>query len=189
MNNNEKNYIFHNNHKKYIYVGAVNDKKGVFKFIEYFNEFSKGKKVELNILGNVYPECQSRMEDILKNNKKIKYLGAKRHEDVLEEIEKSDFIVMPSLWIENYPTTVLEGMIAKTLVIASDRGGMKEMLDKDRGIIFNILDKKEVINVLENTFSIGEEKYKEITNKAYNYVKRNNNYEVYRSKILKILEL
>lgn len=177
-----------NKKKRYIYVGAINEKKGIFKFIEYFNEFSKEKDVELYIIGNLYPECKEIMKRNLELNSKIKYLGEKEHRDALKEIQKSDFIIMPSLWIENYPTTVLEGMSLKTLVIASDRGGMKEMLDNGRGMIFNILDKNSVLNVLNETFCISTEKYEKIINNAYMYVKNNNNYEVYKRKFLDALK-
>ncbi len=178
-----------NKTKRYIYVGAINDKKGIFKFIECFNDFSREKNVELNIVGKVYPECKEKMEKNLTMNRKIKYLGEKKHDEVLKEIQKSDFLVMPSLWIENYPTAVLEGMLSKTLVIASDRGGMKEMLDNERGMIFDILDKKNVLSVLEKSLLLSKEEYKKITDKSYEYVKNNNSYEVYKNRLLKIMEV
>ena len=184
----EKEIIFHDDSKRYIYVGAVNDNKGIFKFIEYFKDFSKKKNVELYILGSVYTECQNKMNDILNNYSNIKYLGAKRHEDVLAEIEKSDFIVVPSLWIENYPTTVLEGMLAKTVVIASDRGGMREMLADGRGLIFNIMDKNDVNKILNKTYSMTKGEYCNRVNKAYEYVVENNNYDIYNDRFINILK-
>ncbi len=174
--------------KKYVYLGAVNEIKGIYKFIEAFNSFSKGRDVNLTIIGKCSErDDEEKLDKYLKENAKLKYLGYKTHKEVVELLKGFDFIVVPSLWIENYPTTALEGMLYKCLVIGSNRGGIPEIVGNDRGFLFNILDNKDIENTLNQTYSMGKEQYKEIIERAYKYVCENNSYEKYYKNIMEIL--
>lgn len=174
--------------KKYVYLGAVNEIKGIYKFIEAFNVFSKDKDVNLTIIGKCSENAdEEKLDKYLMNNTKIKYLGYKAHNEVVKLLKNFDFIVVPSLWIENYPTTALEGMLYKCLVLGSNRGGIPEIVGDDRGFLFNILDNRDIENVLNKTYSISKDNYKEIIERAYEYVCKNNSYEKYYKNIMNIL--
>lgn len=175
--------------KKYLYIGAINKNKGIYNFIEAFNKFSKEKSVELIIVG----KCSSNQDNQILNkyimmNDKIKYLGYKRHANVIEEIEKSDFTVVPSLWMENYPTTVLEGMLYESLVLGSNRGGIPKMLSDNKGMLFDITNGKNVIEILQKSYKMSEKEYNDITNKARCYVIKNNSYDKYYKEIMEVLK-
>lgn len=175
--------------RRYVYVGAINEIKGIYKFIDAYNEFSKDKDVELVIIGKCsQKEDEEKIKKILKNNSKIKYVGYKTHSQVIEMLQKFNFIVVPSLWVENYPTTSLEGMLYKCLVLGSNRGGIPEIVGKDRGLLFDILNKNDIIETLEKSYSMNNEEYEKIINNAYEYVINNNSFEKYYERIMRILE-
>lgn len=175
--------------RKYVYLGAVNEIKGIFKLIEVFNDFAKDKDVNLTIIGKCSEKSDEEMLDnYIKDNEKINYLGYKTHKEVVEILKSFDFIVVPSLWIENYPTTALEGMLYKCFVIGSNRGGIPEIVGKDRGLLFNILDNKDIENILNQTYNMNKDEYKETIERAYKYVCENNSYERYYKNIMNILQ-
>ncbi len=186
---NKEKEIFKDITRKYIYVGDVNARKGILEFIEIFNEFSKNKNVSLSIVGNIRArEDSEKIEIIIKSNKKITYLGKLKNEDILKLIREYDFCVVPSICVDNYPTTVLEAMANKVLALGSNRGGIVELLDNNRGYLFDILKKGSVIDILERTYSMSREEYIKIIENAYNYVKENNSMRNYYLKLKEVLE-
>lgn len=183
----EKN--FRSDYKEYIYIGMINENKGIYNFLEVYKEFSKDKNVKLKIIG----KCTSNLDEekikkYLEENSKIEFLGYKKHEDTINELEKADFIVVPSLWVENYPTTTLEGMLYGVVVLGSNRGGIPEMVGSDRGILFNILDKKDILTKLNDSYHITEQEYFSIQKKAYEYVMDNNSYDTYYKRLMEVLK-
>jgi glycosyltransferase involved in cell wall biosynthesis len=52
-----------------------------------------------------------------------------------------DVLVVPSIWHENSPLTIHEAFLAKTPVIASNIGGMAELIqDEVNGLLFKVGD-------------------------------------------------
>lgn len=176
--------------KKIIYVGAINDNKGIFKFIEAFNSFSLEKDIKLEIIGKPSTENdRKKLENLIKNNTKIINVGFIPNDEVLKKISEANYMVVPSLWMENYPTTVLEAMMMKTVVLGSNRGGIPEMLNNNRGITFDIMDKENMLQALNRIYNLSEEEYNEMVDNAYNYVKENNSFKNYYERIRKQLEI
>ena len=185
------NESYKENDKKisYIYVGNINKRKGIFNFITAFNEFSCNKDVELIIIGKFTSmENEKEFNKLVSNNKKIKYLGYKENKDAIQIVKEANFSVVPSIWMENYPTTILEAMASKTLVIGSDRGGIPQLLDDNRGIVFDILDYDKIISTLNYTYIMSKNQYDSIVNNAYEYIKNNNSYDTYLKRIDEILK-
>jgi glycosyltransferase involved in cell wall biosynthesis len=107
----------------------------------------------------------------------------------MEQITNYDFIIVPSVWMENYPTTVLEAMAYGVVVIGTDRGGIAEMLDDSRGYVYKFGDNSSINEVFNRVFSISQEEYDRIREKAYCYVKENNSYETYYKRLIKELTI
>lgn len=172
--------------KRYIYYGNINREKGVVELIKAFNVFSQDKNdVKLLIAGKVDKQISSEFKELCKNDK-VSYLGYLNYNDMLKTLEKVYAIVVPSLWMENYPNTVLEGLSTKTLVLGSNRGGIPAMLDNNRGIIFDILDQSDIIDKLQKSYEISVEKYKTIVDNAYDYTYDNNNIKKYYERLLEV---
>lgn len=58
-----------------------------------------------------------------------------------------DYVVVPSIWVDNYPTIILEGMAHSVGIIASDRGGAVDLLSDGRGLLFHGMTKLVCLNV------------------------------------------
>ena len=176
--------------KKIVYVGLINDNKGILKFTDIFKSYvKKNNCFELTIIGRVLDEKSQLKLNSLVDNKNIRYLGVKSNYEVIKYLQESEFIIVPSIIMENYPTTVLEGMLSSSLVLGANRGGIPEMLSNNKGIIFDINDKKSIFSMLDYIKMMKNEEYNEIITNAYNYVKENNSYEKYYLNLLRIIGL
>lgn len=174
-----------NDKKIYLYYGMIEEFKGVYKLIDAFQEFSKDKDVELHFVGKVVKPEEERFDLAIKNKEKIKFLGYMKNDDILQKLKDVYCVVVPSLWIENYPNTVLEPMANKTLVIGSKRGGIKGMIANEN-LLFDILDDKDLLNKLEYTYFLDKDTYFDIVNNNYEKIKDNNNFEKYYERLTKL---
>ena len=67
----------------------------------------------------------------------VRTLGPVPHERMPGALARIDALVVPSVWIENAPFVIREAFAARAPVIASDLGGMAEMVRRDRdGLLF-----------------------------------------------------
>ncbi len=174
--------------KKYIYIGNINNRKGIFRFIKVFKKFCKNKNVQLTLIGKpTSNENSEKLKELISDEEKIEYLGFIENEKIKEYMNKSDFVVVPSIWLENYPTTVIEAMASKSLVIGSTRGGIPEILSDGRGMMFDVLDETDIEKILNKTYNMTNEEYQNIITKAYEYIKDNNSFDTYLKKLKEIL--
>jgi glycosyltransferase involved in cell wall biosynthesis len=68
-------------------------------------------------------------------------------EDVYRE---TDVLVLPSIWPENQPCTIMEAMACGLPVIASDLGGIRELITHGRqGFLFGLGDSGELARLIE----------------------------------------
>lgn len=140
--------------KLFLYFGAINKVKGIRQLIEAFNEFSKTRNnVQLLIAGTVKRDFEKEFNGLIKNKINIKYLGKVPHDEINKLLNKVYVVIIPSLWIENFPGTLLEAVASGCLVIASDRGGMPEILE-NKEILFNVMDKRSIVKAMEYVLSI-----------------------------------
>ena len=124
--------------KIYLYYGQVIGFKGVEQLIEAFAEFSKGKEdVELHLAGTLPDVYKEKFQELLNryNQGNIQYIGKLEYNDMVLELLKVHTVVIPSLWIENYPNTALEATAAGCLVLGSERGGMREIIGSNDFIL------------------------------------------------------
>lgn len=67
----------------------------------------------------------------------VEFLGFKDKQELYNLIMAARAIVMPSVWGENMPLSLLEAMGLSKVVIASKTGGLPEMIiDKETGLLF-----------------------------------------------------
>lgn len=90
-----------------LYSGRLAKEKGIFDLIKAFSKIEDNKK--LYIAGDG-PERQEIEKYIKDNNlgEKIILLGYLNQEAVKEKISKCTFVVVPSIWYENCPYSILE---------------------------------------------------------------------------------
>ena len=127
------------------YIGQINKEKGVELMLKSFLGLDDDKeKWELLIAGKVEKEYHNFLNDI-NNSKNIVYLG---YADRYEFFKKIDVLIVPSLWQEPFGRVVLEAMINNKIVITNNTGGMNEIMENNKDLIFNSY--KELNNLIKN---------------------------------------
>lgn len=117
---------------RFLYVGQVEKHKGVRLLIEAFKKIKRDCELFVVGSGSILDE----IKDIAKNDSRIKILGNKNGEEVQNLMQGADCLVVPSLCYENSPTVIYEAFRNNLPVIASNLGGIPELLNNDQNFLF-----------------------------------------------------
>ncbi|HRA99083.1 MAG TPA: glycosyltransferase [Ignavibacteria bacterium] len=91
------------------------------------------------------------------------------HKDIEKIIEISDLTIVPSLW-EGFGLVVIESMVKKKVVLASDTGGIPEIIEHgENGYLFKTLNKTDFLEKFNFIYSVNSN-LPEIQTKALNTV-------------------
>jgi glycosyltransferase involved in cell wall biosynthesis len=121
--------------KKYIlYLGRLSREKGLWTLLSAMRNV---RDVVLKIAGTG-PLEHELMEDVKRHDiKNVEFVGFVTGHDKERLIREAICSVVPSEWYENYPVSVLESLASGTPVIASNIGGLPEMIEhKKTGFLF-----------------------------------------------------
>ncbi|MBL8901248.1 MAG: glycosyltransferase family 4 protein [Planctomycetes bacterium] len=120
------------------YVGTIADYKGVAALVEAFRGL-EGDELALEIHGELswFPPFVARLRELAAGDPRISFLGAFDPHRSHEIHPRFDALVVPSLWYENAPVTIMEARREGLPVIATDLGGMREAVrDGADGLLF-----------------------------------------------------
>jgi glycosyltransferase involved in cell wall biosynthesis len=133
--------------KHVLYVGVLEENKGVHILIE---EFALALKIDpelvLTIAGSGdYKGKLERLTNRLGIDKEVRFLGWVTDIDTV--YMNNSFIVVPSLCMESYGLVVIEAMLRGRVVIGSNRGGIPYLLKE--GKIGHIIEPTEKGQIFE----------------------------------------
>ncbi len=120
---------------RFAYFGTVAPHKGVHLLLEAFRGLSG--KAELTIHGGApYHPGYARRVNRLCREVGARWTGAFAPERLPELLGRCDCLVVPSLWFENSPLTILQGRAAGIPAVVSGMGGMAELVEEGGGWTF-----------------------------------------------------
>ncbi len=110
------------------FIGSVLPHKGVHTLIEAIKLLDDN--VKLKIYGDYFHAADyfSQLKKLANSDKRIEFLGKYDYSEISKIQNELDLVVVPSIWWENAPFTILTSFANKTPVIASDLGGMSEVV-------------------------------------------------------------
>lgn len=135
---NERGYL--TDEKVIGFCGELRQKKGFPFLLDTFRFLNEGDSVRLLIIGEVRTQEQNQLAEFLEDNphlkEKLSVTGRVLEPfKVAEHLMVCDAIVSPSLW-DGVPNSILEAMACGCLVIASDAGGIPEIVaHRENGIL------------------------------------------------------
>jgi glycosyltransferase involved in cell wall biosynthesis len=184
----EKTVMIHNFNDTYN-IQASKKKE----YVLYFGRYSKEKGIEtlLSVCKKLpYIKFVFAGNGPLKENVKqisnVEDMGFLKGEKLKKIIEEALFAVYPSEWYENCPFSVMEAISYGTPVIATDIGGLPELVEDGKtGMLFEYGNVEELKSRIESLYN-----NRELLEK-YTYNCKNNNFETlesYYDKIIKIYE-
>jgi len=82
-------------------------------------------------------------------NQSVHYCGPYDNQTVGEKMAEIDVLVVPSTWRETGPLVLLEGLAAGRVVVASNLGGMAELVRPGRdGLLFKAGDSGDLLSCM-----------------------------------------
>jgi glycosyltransferase involved in cell wall biosynthesis len=148
-----------------LYAGRFSKDKG----IELFLKAASGLKDVKFLIAGV-GDLIELVEQADRELKNVEYLGSLNKEQLLAAFDKSDYLILPSIWYENNPMIIIEAMSSGLVVIGSDIGGIPELLKDGRGFLFDPLKPDCLDDQIQNSLSISISKYDEISARARSFV-------------------
>jgi glycosyltransferase involved in cell wall biosynthesis len=120
-----------------LYFGRLSAEKGIETAVKAMGLIAD-KKLRLKVVGSG-PEY-GRLKDIIETMQLgdcVTLTGPKYGDELKNIISAAKAIIIPSLWPENMPFSLLESLASGQIVIASRVGGMPEIIkDQENGFLF-----------------------------------------------------
>jgi len=161
------------------YIGTLSPIEGLNLLIKAFNNlYSNGFQNKLLIYGDGIEK--ERLKLLAKNNPLIEFKGRFQQKEISIVYSTIDIVINPR--ISNFltnsvtPLKPLEAMAYKKLVLASDVGGMKELIeDHQTGFLFKSDSVEEIEKIIVRVLE--RKDFNTIIEKAYQYILKNKSWD------------
>lgn len=153
----------------FLFIGRLSTEKGIEVILDAFKELP----FSIKIAGE--GPLKYAVEEAAEQFSNITYVGNLTSEKVIQELQKAQALIFPSIWYEGMPMTIIESLSAGTPVIASNLGAMSSMILNDVNGFhfapdninslkasvtkFSLLSNLEKENMGDNAFKSYKEKY------------------------------
>ncbi len=125
------------------FIGTLAAHKGPDLLIEAFLQLPSTAAASLQIYGDPdqFPSYAQYLHALAGSSsplgEKISFAGTFGNEQIGEVFKHIDVLVVPSRWYENTPLVIQSALAAKTPVIATDLGGLSELIKHEfNGLLF-----------------------------------------------------
>lgn len=131
-----------NNH--IVYFGRLSQEKGLSVLISAMAAMASPPQLKIVGSGTMRQDLEDAVER-LGMLAYIEFTGKKFGKELRDIVADARAIILPSVWPENMPYSMLEAMASGKVVIVSDIGGMIEIIKNDNnGFIFKSGDSNEL---------------------------------------------
>lgn len=125
-----------------IYSGRINSDKGISELIDALLLLRRQKQIKLLVVGSPFFGDASE-DDFTRNlkykakviKKKIYFTGYIPYYEMPEYLRLADIAIIPSIWDDPFPTTVLEAQAMALPLIVTNRGGIPEEIGSNNAIV------------------------------------------------------
>lgn len=174
--------------RHFIYLGGLAERKGIYVLMEAIEKLADGKtpiKMRLDLFGGCEDEkILNRYKVFAEKHPFVRYHGTRDNKFIMDLLARYDYLVIPSVWGENYPTAALEAMSGKTVVIGADIGGITEILDEGRGILYDYKSSGALAEKIREACALSPDIYQHMAETACQYVRTNNSGEKYYDRLM-----
>jgi len=126
-----------------LFSGRVTQEKGIMELIEAMTRLKDYKDIKLLVIGssfygnanneNDFAKALKEKAEPLKDN--ILFTGFIPYADMPNYLSMTDVAVIPSVWDDPFPTTVLEAQAMGLPIISTLRGGIPEEVTEENAIL------------------------------------------------------
>ncbi|MBP7738456.1 MAG: glycosyltransferase [Spirochaetes bacterium] len=170
---------------RFTYIGYLGHHKGVHVLIDTLH-FLKKEPIRINLVGE--GDQGKKLEKKARRygkSKQVAFWGKVDNRRIGEVLGDTDVFVLPSIWPENQPVTITEAMASGIPVIASNIGGIPELIDDGvSGFLFKPGDVRDLYNKMM-FFIMAPEKIREFGLAAFNTIAA----RTFQSQVREIVDL
>jgi len=140
------------------YIGSIASVKNVPGMVRTFAKSTQNHK--LLVYGNGFEDLISELKKEISQNNNIEYRGEYSYENLGKILSEIDVIIIPS-YIETYSFTVREALLAHKAVIASNVGGIPDVIKNNgNGLLFSPYDEEELSKAIKKIINYPKLYYK-----------------------------
>jgi glycosyltransferase involved in cell wall biosynthesis len=157
---------------RFTFIGYFGKHKGIHVLLDALNYLELNLNFRINLVGSGELLNQFKQEIAEKGlSDRVKFWG--RIENIEDAYAETDVFILPSVWPENQPVSITEAMSAKIPVIASNSGGIPELVvDNKTGFLFNPGDGLDLAKKMQ-AFITDPSLIRMLGFAAYDRIKRN----------------
>ncbi len=176
------------------FCGELREKKGMSFLLTAFREIRQRREACLLVIGEVRPREQSKLTEFaVESPDAAERILVTEHLETPAEVASClnacDIVLQPSLW-DGMPNSVLEAMACGRVVLASDAGGMPEVIDHDAtGFLVPRVQLGALGVAIEEVVGLSDSRRVEIGAAAAEHVRKHFNAEVEAVALAKIVAL
>lgn len=134
-------YGINENDVLFLFCGRFNEEKGIRQLLQAFEYTDENCK--LLVVGGYYygsgmiSPFEKEMYSFVKENleSKVRFTGQIDYEQIPQIYALADVVVIPSIWDDPAPLTVIESLTSGKALITTDSGGIPEYADEESSII------------------------------------------------------
>jgi len=160
--NNEKAKAVNRNRQTMdiLYAGRLSKEKGIDFLIDVFKGL-KENFLRLHIVGDG-PQKEY-LENLAGKSKRIIFYGKVDHRRISDFYKTVDILVLPSIWYEVFGMVIIEAFSFGVIAVASDIGGIKEIIQNGHnGFLFSPKNKENLEVIFRNLIYYFKEKKEEL---------------------------
>ena len=134
------------------------------------------------------PEKDNIVKFIKDNNleKQVELLGFVEPKNIRDYIKKCSFVVVPSIWYENCPYSILETLEIGKPVIGSNIGGIPELIeDGKNGYLYTYNNYEELVDKIKKLYK-NDVLIEKMSNESRKKYLHNFSSDIYYSKIMEL---
>ncbi len=127
------------------FIGTLYHHKGAHVLLEAVRLLPRDLALSVKIYGSLeqFPEYVKTLRSLSLNDKRVEFSGTFHYSKIGEVLGDLDVLIVPSLWYENAPLVVYTALGAKVPVVATDSGGVNEIIiPYENGLLFERGDAK-----------------------------------------------
>lgn len=172
----------------FLYFGRLSPEKGVELLLDAFasaiRELPEGWRLKVVGTGPLEEELKHRaVQDDVED--RVEFLGFCTGEKLSQLIRNASWSVVPSVWYENMPYSIVESLAAGVPVLGSNLGGIPELVKSgETGILFDCGDVGSLKSFLVRATSLSSSEYAHLVESCRAFVTENCSQKTYMNELV-----
>lgn len=169
-----------------LYFGRLIGEKGVDVLLRAAGQ---APDVPLVIVGDGPDRAKLEYQAQVAGLRNVRFVGAKWGADLNDWLRNCRFVVVPSLWHENFPYVILQAFAAGKPVVGSNRGGIPELVAHgELGAVYEATDAAMLAATIRNIAAMPDDEVQQMGEKAKRLVMDGFNDDVFYTRLMEIYE-